>query len=160
MLYDELIEKEIVMAQITKNTNVLVIGCGSLPVTPILIGSKTDANIIGIDYDKKAVDRAINFINKHYPRLKIKIEHADGISYPIEKYDVIFVLYGVKNQNEILKNISKKIGDNKHIILRTTQDYLNKKYGGYEKLSEMFKIKDSLGSDSIYTSYSYLLTKK
>ena len=65
MLYDELIKKEIVMAQITKKTNVLVIGCGSLPVTPILIALKTDADIIGIDYDKKAVDRAINFINKN-----------------------------------------------------------------------------------------------
>ena len=39
MLYDELIEKEIIMAKITKNSNVLVIGCGSLPVTSILIGS-------------------------------------------------------------------------------------------------------------------------
>ena len=61
-LYDELVEKEIKMAQISNKSNILIIGCGSLPATTILISIKTKANIISIDYDKKAIQKANNFI--------------------------------------------------------------------------------------------------
>ena len=60
-LYDEIVEKEIKMAQITKNSNVLLIGCGSLPATTALIGEKTQANIVSIDYDQKAFQNAKNY---------------------------------------------------------------------------------------------------
>jgi 2-polyprenyl-3-methyl-5-hydroxy-6-metoxy-1,4-benzoquinol methylase len=159
-LYDELIEKEIKMAHITDKSNILVIGCGALPVTPILIASKTNAGIVGIDYDLKAVKKAKSYIKKNFQSPKLNIEHADGLKYPFERFDVIFVLYGVKNQLQILKNISKNMKNQGLVVFRTTQDVLDKKYKGTTLLSDMFNIKDSLASDSIYTSYSYLLSKK
>ena len=159
-LYDELIEKEINMANITKNSKILVIGCGSLPVTSILIGSKTHSDIVSIDFDKKAVLKAKKFVNNHDLSLKLKIEYGGGLTYPIENFDVIFVLYGVKRQLEILSNLSEKIKSDVLIVFRTTQDVLDQEFNGTKLLSEMFDIKDSSSSDAIYTSYSYLLGKK
>ena len=159
-LYDELIEKEISMAKITDDTNVLVIGCGSLPATTALIGLKIKANIVSIDYDVKAIKKATIFIKNLNPKSNIKIEYADGLAYPIDKFDVIFVLYGVKKQKELLENLSQKIGKSIKIIYRTNQDALDQLVGGTEFLSNLFSIDDSFGSESIYTSVSYLLTKK
>jgi precorrin-6B methylase 2 len=160
MLYDELIEKEIKMARITDKSIILVIGCGSIPITPILLAKKANSEIVGIDFDIKAVKKASRYIKTYFPDLRIKIEQGDGLKYPIERFDMIFVLYGVKNQKEILKNISVKIESDNLVVFRTTQDVLNQKLKGIEKLSEMFKIKDYISSDSFYTSYSYLLAKK
>ena len=159
-LYDELREKKIKMANITKNSKILVIGCGSLPVTSILIGSMTHSDIVGTDFDKKAVLKAKKFVNNHGPSIKLKIEHGDGLTYAIENFDVIFVLYGLKRQLEILSNISEKIISDMLIVFRTTQDVINQEFNGTKLLSEMFDIKDSLSSDTIYTSYSYLLEKR
>ena len=159
-LYDELIEKEISMAKITDDTNVLVIGCGSLPATTALIGLKIKANIVSIDCDAKAIKKAKIFLEKLNLKSNTTIEYADGLTYPIDKFDVIFVLYGVKKQKELLENLSQKIGKSKKIIYRTNQDSLDQLVGGTEFLSNLFSIDASFGSESIYTSISYLLTKK
>ncbi len=160
MFYDELIEKEIKMADISKNSNVLVIGCGSLPATTALISSKTNANIVSIDYDKKAVQNAFKFLKKINPKLNVKTVYADGHSYPIKGFDVIFILYGIKKQKDLLVHLSKKIENNTRVIFRTSQDSLDQIVGGTEFLSKWFEIKDCISSEKIYTSDSYLLMKK
>lgn len=159
-LYEELIEKEIKMAKITNDANILVIGCGSLPATTALIGLKIKANIVSIDYDAKAIKKATIFIKNLNPKSNIKIEYADGLTYPIEKFDVIFVLYGVKKQKKILESLSQKIGKSTKIIYRTNQDALDQLVGGTSFLSNLYCIEDTFSSESIYTSDSYLLTKK
>jgi hypothetical protein len=108
-LYDELIEKEIKMANITKNSKIFVIEYGSLLATPILIGSKIHSDIVSIDFDKEAVLKAKKFVNNHDQSLKLKIEHGERLTYPIENFNLIFVSYGVKRQLKILSNISEKI---------------------------------------------------
>jgi len=159
-LYYEFVEKEIKMAHISKKSKILVIGCGALPATALLVSIKTNANIVSIDYDPKAIHKASNFIENLKPKPNIKIEYADGLKYPIEKFDVIFVSYGVKRQIEILKHLSKNIDKNTRVIFRTTQDILNQNFGGIKFLSELFVVKDLLSSESIYTCDSYLLAKK
>lgn len=159
-LYDEIVEKEIKMAQITKNSNVLLIGCGSLPATTALIGEKTQANIVSIDYDMKAFQNAKDYFKNSKIKSNIKIVYADGHNYPVKDFDVIFVLYGMKKQKDFLVQLSKKIENNTRIVLRTSQDTLNEFIGGTEFLSKWFVIKDCIHSERIYTTDSYLLMKK
>lgn len=159
-LYDELVEKEIKMAKISNKSNILIIGCGSLPATTALVGMKTNANIVAIDYDYKAIHKASIFIKNLNLESNIKIGYADGLKYPLKKFDVLFVLYGVKRQKEMLKHLSKNIESNTLVVFRTTQDILDQKFGGAKFLSDLFIVKDFLSSESIYTSDSYLLSKK
>lgn len=159
-LYEEIVEKEIKMVKIPQLSNILIIGCGSLPVTPLLIGIKTYSNIVAIDYDKKAIQKATIFIKKYNLKSNIIIEYADGLRYTVKNFDIIFVLYGIKKQKEMLIYLSKNIENNTQIIFRTNHDTLEKKLGGTKFLSNLFEIKDFFNSDNIFTSTSYLLIKK
>lgn len=158
--YEELVEKEINMAEVTSEDKILVIGCGSLPATSIIIVNKTHAKTVSIDVDPEAVDKAVCFIRQHHLQSFMKCECADGLSYPISSYDVIFVLYGIKQQKEILKYISQNMKDNARIIYRTTEDVLKNVLGGHAYLSDLFIIRDCVHSDIITQNDSYLLLKK
>ena len=108
-LYDELVEKEITMANISSEDFIFVIGCGSIPATPALIAMKTKARIVSIDKDLKAISRASKFIKTLDLQNVIKLEHADALYFPVENFDVIFVLYGVRQQKEILNYFSTRL---------------------------------------------------
>jgi protein-L-isoaspartate O-methyltransferase len=158
-LYDELVEKEIEMAKITSNDNVLVIGCGSLPATSVLSAIKSKAKTVAIDCDSKAVENACTFIKNFDFENIMEIKYADGLSYPVNNYDVIYVLYGVKQQKEMLEYLARNVNGNTRIVFRTTEDSF-KNLVGKDFLTKYFDIKKSLSSDSMYTADSYLLGKK
>jgi len=101
-MYQELVDKETEMANISSKDLILVIGCGSLPITAVLISMKTKAHVIAIDRDHKAVKDAIKYIKRLHLEGYIEIEHADGLFYPLNKFDAIFLLYGVTRQEELL----------------------------------------------------------
>jgi precorrin-6B methylase 2 len=160
LLYDELIEKEVKMAKISSNDSVLVIGSGSLPSTCILIARKTNAKIHGIDIDSKAIDKSSRFIKQLGLEKSISFELADGTNYNYDNFDVIFSLYGINDHNEILKYLSKKINKNIRIVYRSVDQISDKNLIINKSLSNNFIVEDSVKSDIIYMSKSYLLTKK
>jgi len=158
--YEELVEKEVKIAGVTLKDKVLVIGCGSIPATPILIANKTRAQIVSIDVDEKAVYNASRFIKHQHLESLIKCEQADGLSCPLGIYDVIFILYGIKQQREILTYVSKNMKENARVIYRTTDDVFEKIVGGRSFLSKLFIIRDCVHSDVIPQNNSYLLLKR
>jgi protein-L-isoaspartate O-methyltransferase len=147
------------MATITSNDNVLVIGCGSLPATSVLSAMKSKAKTVAIDCDARAVENACTFVKNIGLEGDIKIKHADGLSYPVKDYDVVYVLYGVKQQKEMLEYLAKNVNGKTRIIFRTTEDSF-KNLVGKDFLTKYFDIKKSLSSDILYTVDSYLLSKK
>ena len=62
-LYQELIDKEIKMAGISSVDTILVVGCGSLPTTSVLIAKKTNAIVKGVDIDPRAINNALFPVN-------------------------------------------------------------------------------------------------
>ena len=60
-LYEELVKKEVNLGKINSNDKILVIGCGSLPSTTVLIYFYSKAKITSIDIDKKATFNAKKF---------------------------------------------------------------------------------------------------
>ncbi|HEC89802.1 MAG: hypothetical protein DRN12_03080 [Thermoplasmata archaeon] len=157
--YDDLVEKEVKIASIKYTDRVLVIGCGSLPATSILIASKTNSTVVSIDTDYNAIEKAKRIIKNHGLEDKITCVHGDGISYPLEDYDVIFLLYGIKQQKEILKYVSNNMKEEARVIYRTTDDVLENVVGGERWLSKFFIVKTFVQSRSIAENKSYLLLK-
>ena len=118
-MYDEIIEKEINMAKISKEQQILIIGSGSIPATPLLISQKTKAKIVALDCDLNAVKNSSNLLKNKYPSQNIEIQLSDGKEYTMKNFDYIFVLYGVKKQKETLKKIYQKINKETQAILRS-----------------------------------------
>ena len=150
-LYSDIVEREIQMTEINSKDNILIIGCGTIPSTSILISEKTNANVVGIDKDKNAIINANKFLsNINYK--KIKLEHANGSKYPIKKFNIIMILYGIKNLDEIFNNLYKEVNTDTRIIIR-----LNEKIkSDYFK---NFQIEKQIESKYLGQVYSYLIKK-
>lgn len=157
--YEDLVDKEIEIASITERDMVLVIGCGSIPATSILIASKTNSTVISIDTDYNAIEKADKVIKYHGLKDKVRCIHGNGLGYPLKEYDVIFLLYGIKQQREILEYVSENMKDSTRIIYRTTDDVLENVIGGENWLSKFFIVKGFVQSKNITDNKSYLLLK-
>lgn len=159
-LYEEIVENEIKLGDITSKDTVLVIGCGSLPSTAALIYKKTKASITGIDVDPKATKRAVAFLDNLHLKNKIKIDNADGLNYQLKNFDVILILYGVKKQKQIFEKLSKEMKKDARIILRCPSDTSDKIVEENIELDSYFIVKDNVTSRSLGTVDSFLLLKK
>ena len=156
-LYEEIVEKEIALAAISDSDRVLVIGCGSLPVTPLLLAKKTKAKIDAIDCDEKAVNDGLKFLTHKNLRDEITLEYADGSGFPAGNFDVIVVLYGVRNQENVFQNLLKTMKPSARIVYRTVLDNDGKML---IDVSSFFMMKDSVRSYSLGVLDSLLLVKK
>jgi hypothetical protein len=156
-LYSNVVNKEINLANISSRDRILVIGAGSIPSTSIILANNTKAQINSIDIDKKAVIKALLFIEKIGLQNRIHIEYSNGINYPIKNYNIIFILYGVKQKLELLQYLSNNIDDNMRIIYRETNINQNE---NNIKLSKLFKIENVVKTNSFGHMNSYLLLKK
>lgn len=159
-LYDDIVEKEICMAKISSKDRILVIGCGSLPATTALIAMKTKAEITTIDIDRRAVHEASYFLKNLNLERQITVEHADGLTYPINKFNVIFVLYGVQHQKEILNYLAENMQDTTKIIFRTVCDTQGRLSNKSLDVSRLFLVKDNVSSEYLGSVNSLFLLKK
>lgn len=148
------------MAKISSKDRILVIGCGSLPATTALIAMKTKAEITTIDTDLKAAHEASYFFKNLNLECQITVEHADGLKYPISKFDVIFVLYGVQQQKEILNYLAENMQDTTKIIFRTVCDTQGRLSNKSLDVSRLFLVKDHVSSEYLGSVDSLLLLKK
>ena len=157
-IYEEMVEKEIKMSDVSSEDSVLVIGGGSIPITPMLISTKTGANVTSIDIDQKAIKLSSKFIENLSIKNKIKFEHADGSNYPVERFNVIFLSYGVKGEKEVLSHLSSNMIPKARLVFRTTLDFINNK----NKIDflHLFNVKNHVCSKSLGRIDSFLLYKK
>jgi len=151
-LYAELVKKEIEMSKITSKDCILIIGCGTLPSTSLLISMKTNAKIVAIDKDKKAIKGAETFLSNIKMNDKIILKHADGLDYPFNDFNVIIILYGVKNLEKIIGDLYTKTKSNTRIIIRTNNE-INE--GFFNK----FKVINRIESKYLGEVNSYLIKK-
>jgi 2-polyprenyl-3-methyl-5-hydroxy-6-metoxy-1,4-benzoquinol methylase len=94
-LYNKLVSKvyknEYQELKISSDEKVLHIGCGAYPLTEITLARSTDAKIVGIDRNKRAIKLANDIINKKDLQKKIKIEHGNGMTYSVKEFNLIIV---------------------------------------------------------------------
>lgn len=159
-IYYELVKKEIKLANIYSKDLVLVIGCGSIPSTPIVLAKETNTQIVALDNDPKAVINAAQYVKNRNFQDKIKIQYGNGINYPVKDFNVIFILYGVKHQSQLLRYVSKNINENIRVIYRAPHYTQSKTQGDESRLSKLFKVKNVVNTKSFVAMDSYLLLKK
>lgn len=148
--------KEIKMANISKKDRVLHIGSGILPYAPMLIAETTNAKVISIEYNKKALKLAQHFINKKGLSNQITIEYGDGIKYSIKGFDVIFIAINVWPIDKVLRHIHKQMKENAKVICKSFKNDI-KTALNQKDLKDKFLIKSMLKNPK---SSTYLLIKK
>ncbi len=158
-LYDDIIKNEIKLAQIDQSDHVLVIGSGSLPMTPILITKNTKAKIHTIDKDKKAVKNAQRYINRFHLSEKITVSYDDACQLNMADFDIIFVLYGIHGLEKVFSMIAKTSSPSVRVIYRIPPDALD--HDSMESVCpSSFIIKKKVITSSIGGVISLLLKKK
>lgn len=146
---------EIEMAKVTSKDNILLIGCGIFPSETMLIAEQTKAKITGIDNSINAVKIARKYVQKEGLSNLVKIEHADGINYPVKDFDVVFIAINVWPINSVLKHLSKNMKKNARIMCKSIKNDIPDVLETLG-LTDTFYITDKLENPR---TQSFLLTK-
>lgn len=144
------------MANVTKNDRVLLIGCGVFPSELILITEKTKAKVVGIDNSIKAVKIARKYVKEKGLSNLIQIEYGDGLNYPVNDFDVVFVAINVWPIDSVLKYLSKNMKKNTRVMCKSLKNDIIDVLEN-EDLSDSLYLKSKLENPK---TQSFLLIKK
>ena len=144
------------MTNISEKDKVLHIGSGILPYAPMLIAEMTNAKVVSIENNKKALKLAQRFINKKGLSDRITIEYGDGIEYPVKDFDVIFTAINVWPIDQVLIHIHNQMKDNAKVICKSFRDDIVTALNQRD-LKDKFSIKSTLKNPK---SSTFLLVKK
>ena len=124
--YQDLVEREIEAAGISSRDQVLVIGCGSSPFTMEIIAKKTKALVVGIDNDPRTIKPASRYLLQR--GVVSRVEHGEGINYPLEQFAVIIITLGVMHKEKIMGRVLKDMPPKTRLICRNPAWFFERKY--------------------------------
>jgi protein-L-isoaspartate O-methyltransferase len=110
--------RESELFDISDSKNILHIGCGAYPITTITLAKFNGGNIVGIDKNPKAVEKAVEIVKTKGIENRVKIERGDGISYPVENFDAIIVSSCSIPKSKILEHLFTSAKPSCKIIIR------------------------------------------
>jgi len=160
-VYQEMVDNELRLLKEYQLQKILVVGSGSIPATPILISKKSNSHIVCIDIDTHAIKKSVTLIKRMQLDNKITVKSGDGIHFPFEEYDAIFILYGMKSQKKIIDSLSQSLPEHIPVILRVVPQKDNALIDNTPfDLSSLFTVKNKVRSHSLGLLDSYLLERK
>jgi len=157
--YEPVVHKEAALADVSAADRVLVIGSGSLPATPVLIARYTHAQVVTIDRDPRAVRSGTEYIRRQNLADRLTVVHGEGLTYPVRDFTVIFILYGVKNTQEVLASLPGRITDRCRVVLRLMSDTDHRILDNLD-IATYFTVKDQVHTSALGSFETLLLEKK
>ena len=123
--YNDIIDQESNIAQITSISKVLHVGCGSIPASSILLAEKTKASIIGMDKDDRAIRNAEICLQNLGMSQKVKVKKTDSLEMDLSEFDVILISQGIIPKEDFMQKLADKLSVDTIVILRSfSQDEL------------------------------------
>jgi precorrin-6B methylase 2 len=157
--YENVVQQETALAKVCPKDRVLVIGSGSLPATPILITRYSGAKVVTIDRDPRAVKSSTDYIRHQQLADRLTIDYGEGLTYPAKDFSVVFIMYGVKNTQDVIASLPNRISDDCRVVLRLLCD-TNRKILDNLDITSYFTIKDQVHTSSLGAFETLLLEKK
>ena len=146
---------EIELAEISQKDKVLFIGSGFFPYAATLIAEETKAKVISIDNDEKTIKSAKAYIEKNGLSHLITIEYGDGLTYPVQDFDVIFIAINVWPIDQVLEHIHSQMKTDARVLCKCFRNDIATILE-LDNLSGKFLVKSVLQNPK---SHSYLLLK-
>ncbi|MCU6711754.1 SAM-dependent methyltransferase [Paenibacillus sp. J5C_2022] len=123
---------------VTAESNVLLVGSGAFPMTPLHIARQTGASVVGIDIDDEAVSLGRQVVARLGPELSIRLERAtieeldgmDTITHVVfsstvkEKYRILDRLYDL-TRGEVA--VAMRFGDRLKSIFNYPSEDVDKR---------------------------------
>jgi precorrin-6B methylase 2 len=141
---------------ISKAKRVLHIGCGSYPITAMVVAEKGDVKVTTIDDDAKAIKRANIVLDRKHLNGKVKAVFGNGTDYPLYDFDTIIISGCAVPKEEIFERVVKDANSNSNIIIRssfTDVESIIKNMNPKHDVSIEKKIKNHLFPRSDWDSY-------
>ncbi|HEC81675.1 MAG TPA: methyltransferase domain-containing protein [Thermoplasmatales archaeon] len=112
-----------------KDARVLIIGCGSIPHTAIIVAKEKPWKVVGVDRDNEAVQKARSLVERYGLGDRVRVVEGDGLSFDLSGYDLVVVAHGVEPKSRILERIVEEMDGKTTVLFRTTWDFLDVVYG-------------------------------
>jgi 16S rRNA A1518/A1519 N6-dimethyltransferase RsmA/KsgA/DIM1 with predicted DNA glycosylase/AP lyase activity len=158
--YEDIVDNEIHLAEITNKDNVLHIGCGSLPATSLLISKRTKAHTIGIEKNPSSVKDARYCVKVLHQENTVQIHHANALQYPMDTSTVIIVSQGIEPRYEVLTHIARTMIPETRVLFRTFSSENGTIMPQDEILYTLFSVKKTVLHPQHGLLMSILLKKK
>lgn len=128
LYYKDIIQKEVKLAKITNQDQILCIGGGPCPFSAILFHQLTGAKVTAIDNDQNCIQPARQII--HYLGLadSIRILYQDGLSAEIASYTVLHLAAQVAPMARVLEKIKACASPGTRLLVRKPKDKLQGLY--------------------------------
>ena len=146
---------EIKMADVSNKDNILFIGSGIFPSEPLLIAKETNANVLAIENNARVYKQAKKYLAKQNLSNLIQLELGDGIAYPLNNFNKIFIAINVWPIDGVLIHIAAHGKKNTTIMCKSmNQDILSilEKHN----LQDKFKIVNKIDNPR---THSFLLKR-
>ena len=133
--YQEVIEKEIALGDITSLDNILCIGGGICPFSAILFHQLTGASVTVIDNNQSCVPKAREVINQLGIGGKVQILHQDGNDIDASGYSVIHFALQVFPMEQVFESIEKQAKPGTKLLVRRPKKQLGAIYSAFDSSS-------------------------
>ncbi|WP_209874205.1 SAM-dependent methyltransferase [Paenibacillus silagei] len=87
------IEREFGSFQVNTASKVVMVGSGAFPMTPMLIGRRTNAEVLGIDIDEEAVQLSNEVLRKIGSRSPIRLLTGDIVQFKAEMKQATHIIF-------------------------------------------------------------------
>lgn len=135
---------------------VLHIGCGSYPITAMILAEIDDISIVTIDNDTRAIKRANQVINRNNLNGKIKVEYGNGIEYPLDKFDTIIISGCSVPKIKVFERVLNDAKSKSNIIIResiTDIESIITKFNPVQDVKIVDKMENHLFPNSRWDSF-------
>jgi len=105
---------------LSESKNILHIGCGSYPITAMILAEIDEVKIVAIDRNKRSLKRADEVIRRRNFEDKIRTDYGNGTNYPLEGFDTIIVSGCSVPKIKVLTYVLKNAQPKSRIIVRTS----------------------------------------
>ncbi|MCL2357291.1 MAG: hypothetical protein FWC70_09075 [Defluviitaleaceae bacterium] len=124
--YRGIIEREIILANITENDNILCIGGGICPFSAILFHRITGARVTVTDNNAECVSKAQAVINRLGIGKNVRVFCADGADSNVDfsEYTVVHLALQVSPLDLVFARVAQKIAPGTRLMIRKPKKFL------------------------------------
>ncbi len=123
--YHDIIENELELAELEKDANIIVVGCGPLPMTVHHLAEK-GFNVTGLDRDPSAIRYSRKFLED------VEFILDEGHDFDYSDHDAVWIPFHVEPKNDILCKIFREIKVGGKVVYRVPRNHLKYFYNSFD----------------------------
>ena len=117
-------EKEIDAFNLKNHKHILHIGSGAYPISALTLSKNNGVKIVGIDRSSFSVDLAKKVIRQKKLENKIEIVNSNGLTFPVDDFDLIVVSGCSVPKIPVLEHVFKNAKKDTRFIIREGEQTL------------------------------------